>query len=257
MADTNPEYEIVSRAEDKAPVQYDYDHLTYTQRVALDQTVDINRLEKIIQMERDSQQYEAERIFNAALSEMQPELPAVAARGVGDKNAKYGKLEDIQGAIRPALQKHGFAVRFKVHDGDGCLTVECILSHKAGHSDSDRITLPYDTSGSKNAVQARGSTVSYGKRYTLCNILNIQVGGEDDDGNAANPARQTIDRDQMDALDALLTEWGGERKTFFDFYNVKGMADIAVSQFEKAKALLEKKIADKPAPKEDAEGEAQ
>ncbi len=214
--------------------------LTFAQRVALDTSVDIDRLEKIIQMERESQRHEAERAFNVALSDMQPELPAVEARGRGDKQAKYGKLEDIQAAIRPILQKHGFAVRFKVHDGENSLAVECILSHKGGHSDSDRISLPYDKTGSKNDVQARGSTVSYGKRYTLCNILNIQVGGEDNDG--AGSPQETIGPEQMTELDDLLKRSKADRAKFFAHIKVEGMADITTKQFPAVKKLLERKL---------------
>lgn len=235
-----PTYEIAEREEGGAVTHHQSDDvLTFTQRVALDQSIDIERLDKIIQMERESQRHEAERLFNSALADMQPELPAVQARGRGDKNAKYGKLEDIQAAIRPALQKHGFAVRFKVHDAENALTVECILSHKAGHSDSDRITLPYDKTGSKNDVQARGSTVSYGKRYTLCNILNIQVGGEDDDG--AGGKGETVGPKEMTEIDALLKRWGGDRQSFFDYLKVDGMADIPLKQFDYVKKTLTQK----------------
>jgi hypothetical protein len=229
-------------AREIAPADYGNDNLTFAQRVALDPTVNIDRLEKIIQMERDSQRHEAERAFNVALSDMQPELPAVQANGRGDKQAKYGKLEDIQAAIKPVLQKHGFAVRFKVHDGENSLAVECILSHKAGHSDSDRISLPYDKTGSKNDVQARGSTVSYGKRYTLCNILNIQVGGEDNDG--AGDPQETIGPDQMTELDDLLKRSKSDRAKFFAHIKVEGMADITVKQFPAVKKLLERKLKD-------------
>ena len=36
-------------------------------------------------------------------------------------------------------------------------------------------------------MQAIGSSVSYGKRYALCMLLNIATGGEDDDGQKAVP----------------------------------------------------------------------
>jgi hypothetical protein len=41
-----------------------------------------------------------------------------------------------------------------------------VLSHELGHSEETTMTLPLDTSGSKNNVQAVGSSTSYGKRYT-------------------------------------------------------------------------------------------
>jgi hypothetical protein len=38
-----------------------------------------------------------------------------------------------------------------------------------------------DASGNKNAVQALGSAISYGKRYTASALLNLTSHGEDDD----------------------------------------------------------------------------
>lgn len=49
--------------------------------------------------------------------------------------------------------------------------------------------LPADTSGSKNAVQAFGSSTSYGKRYVLCALLNITTRGQDDNGQTAAPVK--------------------------------------------------------------------
>jgi hypothetical protein len=51
------------------------------------------------------------------------------------------------------------------------------------------MTLPLDTSGSKNNVQAVGSSTSYGKRYTATLLLNIRTKGEDDDGHAGGDQR--------------------------------------------------------------------
>ena len=41
---------------------------------------------------------------------------------------------------------------------------------------------PLDTTGGKSNVQAVGSTNSYLRRYVACNIFNIVVVGDDDDG---------------------------------------------------------------------------
>jgi len=41
---------------------------------------------------------------------------------------------------------------------------------------------PLDTTGGKSNVQAVGSTNSFLRRYVACNIFNIVVVGDDDDG---------------------------------------------------------------------------
>ncbi|WP_340146807.1 ERF family protein [Halomonas sp. PA16-9] len=47
--------------------------------------------------------------------------------------------------------------------------------------------LPADISGNKNAVQAFGSSTSYGKRYVLSALLNI-TRGQDDNGKPSTKA---------------------------------------------------------------------
>jgi hypothetical protein len=58
---------------------------------------------------------------------------------------------------------------------------------------------PLDTSGGKSTVQGVGSTNSHLRRYIACNIFNIVVAGDDDDGNGG-----TIDETQTTALLELI-----------------------------------------------------
>jgi hypothetical protein len=116
---------------------------------------------------------------------MQPELPSVGERGDANGRYRFALWEDIQAAIKPVLQKHGFALTFRTAAAENVITVTGILSHKAGHREETSIPLPADPSGNKNAVQAVASSVSYGKRYTAAALLNLTSHGEDDDAFAA------------------------------------------------------------------------
>lgn len=216
MADTA----LIEAPQSEVAVQYDLEDLTFAQRVALDPSIDIERLKAVIEMENAAQDREANKLFEAAFAAMQPDLPAVAKAGQGQNNSEFAKLEAIQAAARPILQSHGFSYRFKQQDKEGAITLRCTLSHMSGGSDFDEMTLPYDVGGQKNAVQARGSTVSYGKRYTLCNVLGIQLGGEDNDGQTdrsgetLTPEQVKQVREQLKKLgqndDTILT-WAGQR----------------------------------------------
>lgn len=222
---------------------YDLEGLTFAQRVALDPTIDIERLNAVIAMENASQDRAAEKEFERAFAQMQPELPAVSKEGEGHNSAKYAKLEDIQAAMRLALKEYGFSVRFKVTDHDSDMAVTCVLSHSSGHSDEDTIRLPYETSGSKNNVQARGSTVAYGKRYTLCNILGIQTGGDDNDGNGALSGA-TLNTSQIDTIKGLLKTLDGDEETLLQWAASKGYRALEVSNlpfesFETIKGQLD------------------
>ncbi len=85
--------------------------------------------------------------------------------------------------------------------------------------------------------------MSYGKRYTLCNVLGIQLGGEDNDG--ANEVAETLGPDEMTILDDLLKETGADRAKFFKYAKVEGMAEIHMKNFEALKKILESKRTDK------------
>lgn len=181
--------------------------LSMIERVVLSPDADMDKLEKMMDMQERILNRNAKQAFTADLAAMQAELPLVVKAGEGHNKAKYAKLEDINEAIRPTLQKYGFAVTFRTRQTDKTLTVIAILSHKLGHSEDTDLILPLDTSGSKNAVQAVGSTISYGKRYALCALLNIST-GDDTDGNLPPPPPQEIQKTPItdDILDFAISE---------------------------------------------------
>ncbi len=235
---------LPAMAQETAPaVQYDTEGLTFAQRVALDPTIDIERLRAVIEMENAAQDREANKQFEAAFAAMQPDLPAVEKAGKGQNSSEFAKLEAIQAAARPILQNHGFSYRFKQQDKEGAITLRCTLSHMSGGSDFDEMTLPYDTGGQKNAVQARGSTVSYGKRYTLCNVLGIQLGGEDNDGQT-ELSGETLTAEQVKTIRTLLTKLDRKEEAFLTYMGKNGVTvateleNVPIESFEKMQETL-------------------
>ena len=145
---------------------------------ARDPNVDIDKMERLLAMQERVQARDAKIAYTSALAAMQPKLPTITRRGtitITDKNDRktviqstpYALWEDINDGVRPMLAEHGFALSFRSGmTEDGRLTVTGILSHRDGHQEENTITLAHDSSGSKNAVQAVGSSMAYGKRYT-------------------------------------------------------------------------------------------
>lgn len=173
------------------------------ERLVLNPDADMDKLDKMLDMQERILNRNAKQSYTADLAAMQAELPLVGKLGEGHNKAKYARLEDINEAIRPTLQKYGFAVTFRTKQAEKTLTVTAILSHRMGHSEETDLILPLDTSGSKNAVQAVGSTISYGKRYALCLLLNIST-GDDTDGNLPEvepqklaPQKKTISNERL------------------------------------------------------------
>jgi len=142
-------------------------------------------LEKLMQLQERWQDRSAKAAYDADMAAMQGDLPVIEKRRTGN-NWKYADWGDIKLQINPILQKHGFAITHRIQAHEKELVVTAICSHRGGHREETSLPLPYDTTGSKNAVQARGSTVQYGIRYTGCAIAGIAISGEDKDGVEAD-----------------------------------------------------------------------
>lgn len=99
---------------------------------------------------------------------------------------------------------------------------------------------PVDTSGSKNAIQAIGSTVTYLQRYTLLSGCGLAAASTDDDGRGAAPPA-TITEEQAADLRAMAEEVDADIGQFCAWLRVERLSDLPASQFRKAIAGLEAK----------------
>jgi hypothetical protein len=158
--------------------------LAVISRAASDPSCDLDKMERLMAMHERMLAHNASAEFANALADLQAELPSIGERGDAAGRYKFALWEDINTAIKPILQKHGFSLSFRINTHEG-ITVTGVLSHRNGHREETSITLPSDGSGNKNAVQAVASSVSYGKRYTAGALLNLTSHGEDDDAYAA------------------------------------------------------------------------
>lgn len=217
------------------------------ERAAINPDVDIDKMERLLEMQERIMERNARSAYAADLARMQPELPVIAERGgIKDRSGRvqstYALWEDINEAIKPVLAKHGFALSFRTGQEEGRITVTGVLSHREGHSEETTMHLPIDTSGSKNSVQAVGSSISYGKRYTAGALLNITSRGEDDDGKAAGGVA-TISDEQVQALQDLIIEVGADPVKFCAYLKVEKLAALPSDQYERAVDALNAKRA--------------
>lgn len=225
-------------------------------RAARDPSVDIDKLERLIAMRERVEAQQAKIAFTQAKLAMRPYLPVIDMRGrivIRDKNdpdkiiqeTAFARFEDIHAAVMPVLTEYGFDLSFKNGlSPDGKVRVTTILDHTAGHSEDTYFDLPHDSSGSKNAVQAVGSSTSYAKRYGVLSILNIRVAGEDDDGATAVPS-QTITVKQYDELQKLIVSTQSDSVKFVQYLVGAGrikageaLDDLPASAFDFAKDCL-------------------
>ena len=257
-----------------APPQADA-FLAMIERAARDPAIDIDKMERMMQMREREMARRAREEFAIAFAEMIPELPSIdrngavtvyskadreyAAKNFGElpsgarpiQQTAYATLDDILTAINPVLSQHGFSIRFEhetIPTGDSFrIKTKAILLHRAGHSESaETPPLQQDSSGSKNNVQGVGSSMKYGRRYALMAVLPIASHApqdRDDDGKAAGGTTgpETITPEQIETLRGEIIDTDSDIPTFLEFFKVAKLDDLPVASFEQAMKMLDEK----------------
>ena len=98
----------------------------------------------------------------------------------------YADLADVLDAVRPVLAKHGLAVAQTV-------MLESSLNSWLLHTSGQWIRSEYGVvlgEDVPDTPQARGSALTYARRYALCALLGIAA-EEDDDGTASTAPGET------------------------------------------------------------------
>lgn len=166
------------------------------ERAARDPNVDIDKMERLINMQERERARQAELEFDNAMATAQAEMQPVRVDSYNPQTkSKYSSYAALDNAIRPIYARHGFSLSFDTSDGAAPdhVRILCKVAHRGGHRERPRIDMPADGKGAKGGdvmtrTHAMGSAVSYGKRYLLGMIFNLAT-TKDDDGNAAGGYR--------------------------------------------------------------------
>lgn len=212
--------------------------LAVISRAASDPAADVEKMERLMAMYERNEARRASAEFAEALAALQSELPSIGERGNAANRYTFALWEDINAAIKPILSKRGFALSFRIDCKDG-ITVTGVLSHKSGHREETSITLPADSSGNKNAVQAVASSTSYGKRYTAGALLNLTSHGEDDDAFAA--ATPVITDEQLSTLRDWIANTASNEEAFCAAMKIGSLEAMPATKFQSALAALKRK----------------
>jgi hypothetical protein len=218
--------------------------LNLIERAARDPNVDIDKMERLFGMRERMQAQASKTSYLAALAVLQAALPAVERKGTGHNQKKYARFEDFIETIKDPMKSCHFSLSFRIKQEAALLRIVGVLGHKDGHQEETELALPADNSGNKNAVQALGSSISYGKRYVGMTLLGIATEDEDDDGKAAG-GKERITAEQAEQLAALVkqteapTEIG---KIILQQCKAEEFKDIEAARFEKIKKWLKDKF---------------
>lgn len=239
MADTVHEITTIDERTDVAPPSAG-GLINIVEKLLERPDIDLDRVERFLSLQAAEQARIARMQYLAAISAAQPEIPAIPKRGTGNNKVKYARWEDMQEKIFPVTSKHGLNVTHRVRVEGGVVIVTCILSHDGGHQETTELPLPIDGTGSKNAVQAIGSSVSYGKRYTAAALLGVRLEGEDPDGGP--PPSEAIDATQADYIRTLLEDADKDEAKWCQYVKIETVEDLPAKKFDDVVAQLRRLI---------------
>lgn len=199
---------------------------------------DLGSVKEMLAMSRELAAEAAKQAFDNAIAEAKAELKPVVKNRDGH-NSKYADFAAVSTSVDSILSAHGLSYRHRSAQSDR-ISVTCILSHKGGHSEETTLSGPPDTSGSKNAIQAIGSTLTYLQRYTLLLALGLATTATDDDGKAAGMGAAINDQ-QREELSKLMDATGADEGKFMAYFKIEYLAELPSAKFAQAKQLLEQK----------------
>jgi hypothetical protein len=220
---------------------------------AADESVQPEKMRALLDMQKEIMAEEARIAFTKDFIAMMEELPTINATGrieirervAGQRtgpiqqSTAYATYNEIWRTIKPILLKHHFGLTHSnIESSDGRVVVKTTLIHERGHQRESIIPLPLETSGSKNNVQAYGSSTSYAKRYNTAQLLNlISDTKEDRDTDGVT----TIDQSQLEELIILADDFGVDKRRFCEHFKIPAMIDLPIARLDEAKGMIRKK----------------
>lgn len=217
------------------------------ERAARDPSVDINKLQQLMEMRERVEARNAEAAFDRALTSAQAAMGRVRTDSNNPQTkSRYASYGALDAAMRPVYTQHGFALSFNTENPAAeTVRVICRVSHQGGHGRTYQIDMPADGKGAKGGdvmtkTHATGSAVSYGMRYLLKMIFNIAVSDKDDDGNSAGSGEK-ISLAQVEYIIALCEEVSADKEAFCRYFKIDSIAAMTTKDFDRAVTALNKK----------------
>lgn len=210
---------------------------------------DLDKMEKFMELQERWEANEARKAYTVAMTSFKGDPPVIYKNKlVGYENKdgsvtgyRHASLDHVVDAIGAGLAKHGLSHRWDICDIEGGqIKVTCIITHEKGHSESVSLQAGADSTGKKNNIQAKGSTVTYLQRYTLLSATGLAAKGQDDDGQSAEVER--ITEEQANQIHAMITENNIPKAPFLKFMKCESIETITAQAFSEAINALKRKI---------------
>lgn len=176
---------------------------------AAESGADLDRLEKLMDLHTRWESNESRKAFITDMAEFKRNPPVIYKNkhvGFSSKDGRsrtdydHATHSEVTMKIIAALAEHGFSHRWVTTQPNNQVCVTCIITHRLGHSESQELTAPPDTSGLKSPVQAIASTRTLLERYTLLGATGLSASDLPDADDRSDDKTPDVNPDVWTAL---------------------------------------------------------
>lgn len=205
--------------------------------------------ERLRRIEREDRDDAARREWLAAFSEVQKKIgPIFRTNDNEHTKAKYADLADIERVVTPILTEHGFSTTSCPVPCDlpGHIRMRLTLGHSGGHEKIYEDDFPLDSAGSggkvnKTAIQAKGSTQTYARRYLKASALDLAF-MDDKDGNQQVAEVEKISEEQVMLLREMIEAAEADETRVCEIGKIARLSDMPASSFDSAMSMLRRRL---------------
>lgn len=207
----------------------------------------LENMERLLDIQMKWEANEARKAYHKAMAEFKANAPTItkdkrvsyALKTGGRQEYNHASLANVCRTINAELSKYGLSAGWRTSQ-ENQIQVTCTITHELGHSESTTLSAASDTSGSKNPIQAIGSTISYLERYTLLALTGLATEEQDDDAQAV--ASELVNEKELGILIDFITQTETNTEKFCQAFKIESLESLPKSQFPKAKSMLQAKM---------------
>ena len=211
--------------------------------LAVSRGTDLVQLKEALELQERWEATQAKKAYVVAMSEFKVNPPKIEKdkhvkfkAGQGITEYHHASLANVTDKINIGLSLHGLSAAWTTTQTNGTISVTCKITHIRGHSEETVLTASPDLSGSKNAIQAIGSAISYLQRYTLLSLTGLATKEMDDDGNSAGA--QFVDGKQLKTIVNFINEKNVDEGKLLEYMGVESLEKIPADKYKVAIVAL-------------------
>jgi hypothetical protein len=214
-------------------------------RMAVEGKADLTQLKELLALQIQYEANEAKKAYNKAIAAFKANPPKIEKdKTVAFKETKYNhaSLGNVTEKINTELSKYGLSASWKTSQTDK-ICVTCKITHNQGHSEETTLCANADNSGTKNAIQQIGSTITYLERYTILALTGLATYDQDDDGIASSQPVECLSTEQLNCLVDNCVFLNIDIVKFCKVLKVNKLEELPASRYIEAQNIINNKKA--------------